>query len=451
MHEHMADTRQRDDAPEDANTRETYARVTRRLFPFFLVCFTLAFLDRVNIGFAQLQMQRDLAFSSAIYGLGAGVFFIGYVLLEVPSNLLLRKYGARKTLTRIMVLWGLISTAMMFVRTPMEFYVLRLLLGMAEAGFFPGMVLYFTYWYPRRRRAAIINVATLGSCVAGAGGGIVSGALIHFTDGVGGLAGWQWMFLAEGAPSVVMGVVAWFYLVDRPGAARWLSESQKSIIVADLRSEDEPAAAHSGAELARLLRRPGVYVLSIVYFCLNAGIYTLGFWIPSIVRGFGIADPLTIGLYSAIPYAFGAVAMTFMTRSSDRLQERRWHFAIAMTLGALALVLLTLTTRNFFVSMALVTVAFPLIFGSLPIFWAACSGWLGESMQASGLAFISSLGAIGAFVSPALLGWIKTETGSLNNGFYLIAIVMVIASGMMVAMIAPRTASPLRRPVSQRA
>ena len=171
--------------PEDANTRETYRRVTRRLFPFFLICYTLAYLDRVNIGFAQLQMQRDLGFSAAVYGLGAGVFFIGYVLLEVPSNLMLRKIGARKTFTRIMVLWGLISAAMMFVRTPIQFYVLRFLLGMAEAGFFPGMVLYFTYWFPRRRRAAMINVATLGSCVAGVGGGIVSGAVMRYLDGIG--------------------------------------------------------------------------------------------------------------------------------------------------------------------------------------------------------------------------------------------------------------------------
>ncbi|EIF32031.1 nitrate/nitrite transporter [Burkholderia sp. Ch1-1] len=452
MYENFVNEGRLQSEPEDANTRETYRRVTRRLFPFFLICYTLAYLDRVNIGFAQLQMQRDLGFSAAVYGLGAGVFFIGYVLLEVPSNLMLRKIGARKTFTRIMVLWGLISAAMMFVRTPVQFYVLRFLLGMAEAGFFPGMVLYFTYWFPRRRRAAMINVATLGSCVAGVGGGIVSGAVMRYLDGIGGLSGWQWMFLVEGTPTVLMGVIAWFFLVDRPGSARWLSDPQKVIIAADLRvSGEDTTALHSRREMILALRRPGLYVLSLIYFCLNTGIYTLGFWIPTIIRGFGVADVFRIGLYTTIPYAFGAVAMFYMTRSSDRREERRWHFAVSMTMGALALALLTVSTKSFVVSMLLVTVSFPLIFGSLPIFWAAASAWLGEEVQAAGLAFVSSLGSIGAFVSPAVLGWIKTETGSLNYGFYLVALTMVFASALMLVMISPRRSIKPMRPVSQKA
>ena len=199
------------------------------------------------------------------------------------------------------------------------------------------------------------------------------------------------------------------------------------------------------------LRRPGLYVLSLIYFCLNTGIYTLGFWIPTIIKGFGVADVFRIGLYTTIPYAFGAVAMFYMTRSSDRREERRWHFAVSMTMGALALALLTVSTKSFVVSMLLVTVSFPLIFGSLPIFWAAASAWLGEEVQAAGLAFVSSLGSIGAFVSPAVLGWIKTETGSLNYGFYLVALTMVFASALMLVMISPRRSIKPMRPVSQKA
>ncbi|CAG9263164.1 MFS transporter [Paraburkholderia caribensis] len=438
--------------PEDQITRETYRRVTRRLFPLFLICYTLAYLDRVNIGFAQLQMQRDLMFSAAVYGLGAGIFFIGYVSLEVPSNLLLRKIGARKTLTRIMMLWGVISASMMFVKTPGQFYVLRLMLGMAEAGFFPGMVLYFTYWYPRRRRAAMINVATLGTCVAGVGGGIVSGVVMRYCDGMAGLAGWQWMFLVEGVPAVLMGVVTWFVMSDGPESVAWLSESQKVLILEDLRSDEGSSTSFAPVshEAKNALRRPGLYVLSLIYFCLNAAIYTLGFWIPTIIKGFNVTDVFMIGLYTSIPYAFGAIAMFFMTRSSDRRRERRWHFAVSMTMGALALVLLTFTTANFTASMCLVTIAFPLIFGCLPIFWATASSWLGESIQAFGLAFVSSLGSIGAFVSPAVLGWIKTETGSLSYGFYLVALVMLLAAGLMLlaisrASLAERDGQSIRR------
>lgn len=420
----------------DGKTRETYRRITRRLFPFFLFCYTLAYLDRVNIGFAQLLMKRDLAFSDAVYGLGAGIFFIGYILLEVPSNMILRRIGARRTMTRIMILWGLLSAAMMFVKTPTQFYSLRLLLGMAEAGFLPGMVLFFTFWFPPQRRATMMNVATLGSCIAGVIGGILSGLVMRYCDGARGLAGWQWMFLAEGLPAVAMGIVTWFYLSDEPDSARWLNDEQKAILKQDLQQERVENGPPPGRnEIVVALRKPGVYVLSIVYFCLNAGIYTLGFWIPTIIKSFGVTDLLHISVYASVPYTFGAITMTFMSRSSDRHRERRWHFAVPMTLGALALVLLTMTTKSFPMSMLLITLAFPLIFGLVPIFWAAASAWLGDSIKASGIALISSLGSIGAFASPAILGWLKTQTGSLASGFYLVALAMVVSAVLMVVAI----------------
>lgn len=285
-----------------------YRKVSWHIVPFLFVCYVVSFLDRINIGFAQLQMKHDLGFSDAMYGLGAAVFYVGYVLCEVPGNMLLARFGARRTFTRIMLLWGLASTAMMFVSTPTHFYVLRFALGVFEAGFFPGIVLYLTYWYPARRRAAVLSVFFAGVAVAGVLGGLFSGWIMRDMSGTLGLEGWRWMFAIEGVPAVLLGLMAAWWLVDGPQAARWLTASEKAYLIAQ-RDADHRAAghAHSSRSFADALRNPRVYLFAFIYFSLTCASLTLNFWMPLMIRDFGVHDVLWISLYTVIPNAVGAV------------------------------------------------------------------------------------------------------------------------------------------------
>ena len=325
---------------------QVYRRVSLRLIPFLFICYVAAYLDRINIGFAQLQMKADLGFSDAVYGLGAGIFFFGYALFEVPSNLLLVRIGARKTLLRIMVLWGLTSAGMMFVTTPTQLYIARFLLGLFEAGFFPGIILYFTYWYPSGMRAKIIALFMSGMAVAGIVGGPLSGWIMNDMAGINGWAGWQWMFLIEGLPAVALGVMAWFLLEDRPGQAKWLSQREKDIIERTLQQDQRDLGpAHHGS-LAGAMRDPKIYILAFAYFTFIAGTYVITFWLPTIVKSFGVSDPLRIGMLTAIPYIIGAIGMVVLSRHSDRTRERRWHAAGAAFLGGAGLVAATFLSET---------------------------------------------------------------------------------------------------------
>src|SRR6185312_4485337 len=319
---------------------DVYTKVTWRLVPLLFVCYVLSYLDRINVGFAQLQMKSDLGFSDAIYGLGAGIFFVGYFLFEVPSNLLLEKIGARKTITRIMVIWGLVSACMAFVHAPWAFYVLRFLLGVFEAGFFPGIILYFTYWYPGAYRARIIAIFMSGIAVAGVLGGPLSGWIMNDLAGYQGLKGWQWMFILEGLPTTFLGLFIFFYLDDKPDDAKWLTADEKSLIRHNL--DLEQAGAHAGAhghDLASFLnalKDPKVYVLSFSYFCFICGVYMISFWLPTLIKEMGVSNPLHVGLYAAIPYGITTVGMIWIGYHSDRTLERRWHCALPSFLGAAA-------------------------------------------------------------------------------------------------------------------
>ncbi len=417
-----------------------YRKVWLRIVPFLFVCYVVSFLDRINIGFAQLQMKQDLGFSDAMYGLGAAVFYVGYVLCEVPSNMLLARFGARRTFTRIMLLWGLASVGMMLVSSPTQFYVLRFLLGVFEAGFFPGIVLYLTYWFPARRRASVMAIFFAGVAVAGVAGGLVSGWIMRDMAGVMGLYGWQWMFAIEGAPAVILGLFAAGCLVDSPRDAAWLSASEKAFLAAQLEQEQggKGAQAHSGAALVQALRNPRVYVFAFIYFALTCGSLTLSFWMPLMIRDFGIRDVVSVSLYSVIPNAIGAVGLILIARHSDRRGERHRHFLACTAGGALALAALTLHPSSFGVSLAILSVAAVLIFAALPIFWALPPSHLPVHAAASGIAFISSIGITSGIVSPWVIGQIKTHTGSMDSALYLLA-GLLLASGIVMWLGVPRT------------
>jgi len=429
---------------QDATAGETarvYRKISLRLVPFLFICYVASYLDRINIGFAQLQMKQDLGFSDAVYGLGAGIFFFGYALFEVPSNLLLEKFGARRTLLRIMLLWGLTSAGMMFVSTPGQLYAARFLLGLFEAGFFPGIILYFTYWYPSYMRAKIIALFMSGMAVSGIIGGPLSGWIMNDMAGVNGWAGWQWMFLLEGLPAVLLGLLVWFMLCDRPGDAKWLSAQEKDVVERTLQQDRQAlGTAHHGG-LRAALRDPKIYILAFAYFTFIAGTYVITFWLPTIVKGFGLTDPLQIGLLTAIPYVIGAIGMVVLGKHSDRTRERRWHCAGAAFLGGAGLVAASFLAGNLPLALVALSLATVGIFATMPLFWAMPTAYLSGSAAAGGIALINSIGLIGGFVSPFVIGWMKTVTGSVNYGLYFVTALMVIGA---IALLAGVPAKALR-------
>lgn len=400
-----------------------YRKISWRVLPLMLVCYFFAYLDRINIGFAKLQMQQDIGISDAVYGLAAGIFFLGYVMFEVPSNLLLVKVGARKTMSRILVLWGLTSAAMLFVRDAQTFYILRFMLGVFEAGFAPGMIFYLTYWYSSSRMAGALAVLMLVGPLGGTLGGPVSTWIMTAFEGSHGMHGWQWMFLLEGLPCVVLGVFAYFFLVDKPADARWLSEREKKLLAADI---VQPETSHSS--FLTVLKDPRVYIMAFSYFCFICGIYTISFWLPTMIKNAGIVDVMQIGLYSAIPYLVGGVVMLLLARSSDRLRERRWHVALAALAAALALGLAALVPDNFVLFMVCMSVATAGIWAAYTVFWAMPSEYLKGQAAAGGIALINSIGLLGGFFSPSLIGWAKTTYGSLNAGLYVMVGLLVLGS-----------------------
>lgn len=427
-----------------ADEQRIFAKVAWRTIPFLFVCYVVSFLDRINIGFAQLQMKHDLGFSDAMYGLGAAVFYIGYVLCEVPSNMLLAKYGARKTFARIMLLWGAASVCMMFVSKPSHFYLLRFMLGVFEAGFFPGIVLYLTYWFPANRRAAVMSVFFAGVAVAGVLGGLMSGWIMRDMSGVGGLFGWQWMFALEGAPALLLAVAALFYLVDKPQDAPWLSVAEKTTLIA-LCAQPGPKAGQHGAHDARsfaaALVNPRVYLFAFIYFSLTCASLTLNFWMPLMIRDFGIKDVVQVSLYTAIPNAIGAIGLVLIARRSDRRAERRRHFAFCTIGGGIALAALTLHLSSFAAMLAILSAAAALIFAALPIFWAVPPSYLSGNAAASGIALISSIGITSGIVSPWVIGQIRTNTGSMDLAVYLLAGLLVASGIALMAGVKPSAAT----------
>ena len=417
-----------------AMSGQLYRKVAWRIVPVMFACYVAAYLDRINIGYGQLQMKSDLQFSDAVYGLGAGIFFLGYFLFEVPSNLLLVKIGARKTITRIMVVWGLISACMAFIQTPWMFYGLRFLLGMFEAGFFPGAILYLTFWFPGAYRGRMIALFASATAIAGLIGGPLSGWIMSDMAGFVGLRGWQWMFILEGLPATAMGLFVFLYLDDSPDEAKWLSSAEKSLIGHHLSVERDAAdrgmgmQAHGLAALGVTLRDPLIYMLALSWFSFICGIYMISFWLPTIIKDMGVSDPLHVGLLAAIPYGIAIVATIAVGLHSDRTLERRWHCALPALCTTAGLIGLTFSGGHVVMSFVLLSLAAIGTTTVVPLFWSIPTAYLRGSTAAAGIAVINTLGLVGGFLSPFVLGLIKANTGSLDLGNWLMAGMMALGA-----------------------
>jgi sugar phosphate permease len=405
-----------------------YAKVTWRILPFLFVGYTLAYLDRVNVGFAKLQMQQELGFSEAVYGFAAGIFFIGYVLFEIPSNLLLARTGARKTLGRILILWGTTSTCMMFVNDVTSFYILRFLLGVFEAGFAPGMLFYLTLWYASSRLAGVTAIVLFAGPVASLIGGPLSGWIMSAFHGASGWSGWQWMFLAEGLPAVLLGFLAFFILKDSPEEAPWLMESERRLLGCQLGAPSE-SKQH---EFRGALKDGKLYGLALVCFCLISGIYTVSFWLPTLLEGAGVTSIVQIGLYSAIPYAVAAAMMIGIARRSDREGDREPYVAGLLFASALFLGITTLAVGELWIALPSVTLTTCCLWSALSVFWAIPAEFLRGTAAAGGIALINSIGLLGGFVSPSIIGLLKSITGSIQAGLWAIVLILLIGALFLI-------------------
>ncbi|WP_449433052.1 MFS transporter [Pseudomonas putida] len=411
-----------------------YRKVTMRLMPFLIVCYIVSYLDRANISFAKLQFMNDLGFSEAAYGLGAGLFFIGYILFEVPSNLWMQRIGARRTLLRIMILWGLISSAMMFVNTPTQFYVMRFLLGAAEAGFFPGVIFYLSCWFPAARRGRVTGYFMMGAATAGIIGGPVSTWIMAHLSGWHGLHGWQWLFLLEGLPAVCLGIVAFYYLCDHPSEAKWLNPREKAIVTEAMTAEEHGVTKGKGHGLLDALRNPLVYLGMVGYFCVLVSFNAIGFWAPTVIRDAGVQDLLSIGLLSSVVFIAGAAGTYIVGYSSDLRMERRWHLLGCGAVVALCFSLFSVFAHSIAMVVTLLSIAAAASYGAFVVFWTIPPSFLDSTTKASGIALITSLGGIGAFISPTLVGWMKTTTGSVYPGLALLGGITLL--GAMVLLVA---------------
>ncbi|TCO81490.1 D-galactonate transporter [Plasticicumulans lactativorans] len=426
--------------PRQAAVDSVYKKITLRLIPFLAILWILAWLDRVNIGFAKLQMLDDLKFSEAVYGLGAGIFFLGYFLFEVPSNLLLEKIGAKKTIMRITIGWGITSMLMMFVRTPEVFYFLRFLLGVFEAGFYPGIILFLTYWYPTDRRAKAFGMFMSASALAGVIGGPLAGWIMTSLNGVNGWSGWQWVFLIEGIPSVIAGFVTWFYLTDKPEHAHWLNADEKRLVAEEL-SKDQAALGHREHSILAALRDPKVWQLILIYFCIIAANSTLTFFGPSVVKEVGFASPVAVGWIMAGAYLCGAAGMILNGFSSDRHKEARYHCGLAALLGAVAMATLgTMIPHSPLLSLLALTLAIVGTMSAIPVFWQVPNYFLSGSAAAAGIALINSVANLAGFGAPYAMGLIKTSTGQMSPGLYAVAIIEALATVFLLYFI-PRRGS----------
>jgi ACS family tartrate transporter-like MFS transporter len=405
--------------------QRTIRRISWRIIPFIMLLYFIAYIDRVNIGFASLTMNKDLGLTASMLGLGAGIFFWGYFLFEVPSNVILHKVGARIWIARVMVTWGIISAGMAFVDGPTSFYLLRFLLGVSEAGFFPGIILYLSYWFPARHRAGVVALFMAAAPISTALGSPISAALLEL-DGMMGLHGWQWLFILESIPAVVLGVAVFFYMTDKPEKATWLQEDERQWLVAEMSKESADKNTKSPHNFIRGLLDVRVLALSLVYFGTSAGLYTLGIWAPQIIKSLGVSS-MTVGYLNAIPPAISVVAMVLWSRHSDRTGERAWHVIIACLVASGGLMLAGNATGMVGLIGALVLVNIGISCAKPPL-WSMPTMFLSGAAAATGIATINSIGNLGGFAGPAMIGWIKESTGSYMGGLYFVAGLLIISA-----------------------
>ncbi|GJH21658.1 MFS transporter [Caballeronia novacaledonica] len=414
-----------DDASTSSFEAKTYAKVGRRLIPFLMLCYLGAYLDRVNVGFAKLQMLNDLRFSETIYGIGAGIFFLGYFLFEVPSNVILHKVGARNWLARIMLTWAVISASFVFVKSPTTFYVLRFLLGVAEAGFAPGVILYLTYWFPAARRAKALSLFFMAIPLAGMVGGPLSGYIMHAFQGMHGLAGWKWLFMLEALPSLFLGVAILFYLDNGIAGAKWLTDEEKALLKRNVEKDNAQTVKH--VSIRAFIGDRRLWLMAAIYFCVVMGQYGLTFWLPTIIRRTGVADPLWVGILTAIPYLCAIVALPLIGASADKRRERRLHLAIPMLVSAAGFATLPML-GSVGASIVCVSIAAAGILASSSQFWSLPTAVLGGMSAAAGIAAVNCFANLAGFFSPAIVGWLNDFTGKSTAGLIFISIAIVLGA-----------------------
>ncbi|MDC4917665.1 MFS transporter [Acinetobacter baumannii] len=410
--------------------KSAYRKIAFRLMPFLMLCYFCAYLDRVNVGFAKLQMMSDLQFSEAVYGLGAGIFFIGYFLCEVPSNIVLHKVGARRWIARIMITWGILSGCFAFVQTEWQFYTLRFLLGVAEAGLAPGLLLYLTYWLPSYRRARMTVLWFIAIPISGMIGGPLSGLIMDRMSGVHGWFGWQWMFVIEAIPTVLVGLLVLAVLKDSVQDANWLTQDEKNLVKQELAQDNQHKEGH--ASVKEFIADKRLWLLAGIYFCVVMGQYAITFWLPTLIRNSGISDNWHIGLLTSLPYMCAIVVMILAGRSGDHFQERRWHLIIPMCAGALALTFATLFASNLTLSLICLCIAASGVLTASSLFWMLPTNFLGGVSAAAGIAAVNSFANLAGFCSPYLIGWVTTNTGSNAIGMFLITAVLIFGASLVL-------------------
>jgi D-galactonate transporter len=421
-----------------------YRKITWHIMPFLFFCYVLAYVDRVNVGFAKLQMQQALGMSDSVYGLGAGIFFIGYFLFEVPANLILQRIGARLWIGPLMMAWGIVSACTLFVQGSASFYALRFLLGIVESGFFPGVILYLTYWYTQKRRARMVAVFMSAVPVSGMVAGPISGWILATMTGAGHLAAWQWLFLLEGIPSVLVGAATLFFLTDRPSKARWLAEDEKSLVLRGLEEDDaqKRKAGQSGHRLIDAFRSVPVWLLGLAYFGMSAGNYGITFWLPQIIKDTITSNPQTIGWISIIPWTASVVAMNIWGRHSDATGERRWHMALPGIIGAAALAASAIPGIPGWVGIAALVVAASALMCQFAVFWALPTAILSGSAAAAGIAWINSIGNLAGYASPHAVGFIRDRTHSMVLAMLALACAQLMTA--VIVMVVARTRKTAR-------
>lgn len=410
--------------------KSAYRKIAFRLMPFLMLCYFCAYLDRVNVGFAKLQMMSDLQFSEAVYGLGAGIFFIGYFLCEVPSNIVLHKVGARRWIARIMITWGILSGCFAFVQTEWQFYTLRFLLGVAEAGLAPGLLLYLTYWFPSYRRARMTVLWFIAIPISGMIGGPLSGLIMDRMSGVHGWFGWQWMFVIEAIPTVLVGLLVLAILKDSVQDANWLTQDEKNLVKQELAQDNQHKEGH--ASVKEFIADKRLWLLAGIYFCVVMGQYAITFWLPTLIRNSGISDNWHIGLLTSLPYMCAIVVMILAGRSGDHFQERRWHLIIPMCAGAIALTFATLFASNLTLSLICLCIAASGVLTASSLFWMLPTNFLGGVSAAAGIAAVNSFANLAGFCSPYLIGWVTTNTGSNAIGMFLITAVLIFGASLVL-------------------
>ncbi len=410
--------------------KSAYRKIAFRLMPFLMLCYFCAYLDRVNVGFAKLQIMSDLQFSEAVYGLGAGIFFIGYFLCEVPSNIVLHKVGARRWIARIMITWGILSGCFAFVQTEWQFYTLRFLLGVAEAGLAPGLLLYLTYWFPSYRRARMTVLWFIAIPISGMIGGPLSGLIMDRMSGVHGWFGWQWMFVIEAIPTVLVGLLVLAVLKDSVQDANWLTQDEKNLVKQELAQDNQHKEGH--ASVKEFIADKRLWLLAGIYFCVVMGQYAITFWLPTLIRNSGISDNWHIGLLTSLPYMCAIVVMILAGRSGDHFQERRWHLIIPMCAGAIALTFATLFASNLTLSLICLCIAASGVLTASSLFWMLPTNFLGGVSAAAGIAAVNSFANLAGFCSPYLIGWVTTNTGSNAIGMFLITAVLIFGASLVL-------------------